>query len=59
MDGIKADLYKYIISVPAIGSYCGRAGEKSEIVYINKDQVKSVYDKNTGFIKKDPTQYIF
>jgi CRISPR-associated endonuclease/helicase Cas3 len=59
MDSIKADLYKYIISVPATSSYCGGAGKKSEIVYINKDQVKSVYDKDTGFIRKDPTQYVF
>lgn len=59
MDSIKADLYKYIISVPVTASYCGGAGGKSEIVYINKDQVKSIYDKDTGFIRKDPTQYVF
>ena len=59
MDSIKADLYKYIISVPAIGSYCSGAGKHSEIVYINKNQVKSVYDNDTGFIRKDPVQYVF
>ena len=59
MDSIKADLYKYIISVPAKGSYCRGFGKKSEIVYINKNQVESVYDKDTGFIRKGPVQYVF
>ncbi len=59
MDGIKANLYKYIISVPVTGSYCIGTGKDSEIVYINKDQIKSVYDKDTGFIRKDPVQYVF
>ena len=54
MDSIKADLYKYIISVPAKGSYCSGFGKNSEIVYVNKNQVESVYDKDTGFIRKDP-----
>ena len=58
MDEIKTDFYNYIISVPATGSYCSGVGKKSEIIYINKDQVESVYDKDTGFIREDPVQYV-
>jgi len=59
LDRIKADLHKYIISVPTKGCCCTEAGKQSGIVYINKDQVASVYDKDTGFIRKDPVQYVF
>ncbi len=55
---LKKHFYHYIISVPA-KSLPGRAIEDTAIVFINKEQVESIYDEDTGFIRKDPEQHIF
>jgi len=55
---LKKDFYNYIISVPA-KNLPGRAIEDTAIVFINKEQVGSIYDEDTGFIRKDPEQHIF
>lgn len=55
---LKKHFYHYVISVPA-KSLPGRAIEDTAIVFINKEQVESIYDEDTGFIRKDPEQHIF
>lgn len=55
---IKKDLYSYIISVP-VQKAPGRAVADWEIVYVNQEQVKSCYNKQTGFIREDPGSTVF
>ena len=55
---IKKDFYSYVISVP-VNKAPGETIKNTEIVFINRDQIKSVYEEDTGFIRKDPTQYVF
>lgn len=55
---IKKDFYNYVISVP-VNKAPGETIKNTEIVFINKDQMESVYEEHTGFIRKDPTQYVF
>lgn len=55
---IKQDLYSYVISVP-ITKAPGRAVAGWEIVYINREQVESCYNKQTGFIRDDRGSTIF
>jgi CRISPR-associated endonuclease/helicase Cas3 len=58
MNQIKKDLYSYVISVP-VQKAPGRAATDWEMVYINKEQVKSCYNKQMGFIRDDPGITIF
>jgi CRISPR-associated endonuclease/helicase Cas3 len=55
---IKKDFYSYVISVPT-KNMPGADIEDTSITYINKEQLVSTYNKSTGFIRKDPGQYIF
>lgn len=55
---IKKDFYSYVISVPA-KKVPGTSSEDTPITYINKEQIASTYDKDTGFIRRDPGQYVF
>ena len=55
---LKKDFYNYIISVPA-KSLPGRAIGDTAIMFINKEQVESIYNEDTGFIRKDPEQHVF
>jgi len=55
---IKKDFYNYVISIPANKAQ-GRTIEDTEIVFINRYQLESVYKEDTGFIRKDPAQYVF
>lgn len=55
---IKKDLYSYVISVP-LQKAPGMAAAGWELIYINKEQVKSCYNKQTGFIRDDPGSYVF
>ena len=55
---LKSDFYNYIISVPT--NYMpGMPVKDTEIVFINRDQLESVYNEDTGFIRKDPIQFVF
>ena len=58
MNQIKKDLYSYVISVP-VQNAPGRAAAAWEMVYINKEQVESCYNEQTGFIRDDPGTSIF
>lgn len=58
MNQIKKDLYSYVISVP-ITKAPGRAVAGWEIVYVNREQVESCYDRQTGFIRDDRGSTIF
>ena len=55
---LKKDFYNYIISIPA-QSLPGRTIGDTAIMFINKEQVESIYDEDTGYIRKDPEQHIF
>ena len=55
---IKKDFYSYVISVPAKKDP-GTSPEDTPITYINNEQIASTSDKDTGFIRKDPGQYVF
>jgi len=55
---IKKDFYSYVISVPT-KNVPGTDLEDTSITYINKEQLVSTYNESTGFIRKDPGQYIF
>ena len=55
--GIKRELYNHIISVP-IKHLTHQSDRKSTIVFINKEQIDTIYDSDTGFIRKDPVQYV-
>jgi len=54
-NGIKKDFYNYIISVPE-----KKFSNESEyhISFINKEQLGTVYNRNTGFIRTDQYEYI-
>jgi CRISPR-associated endonuclease/helicase Cas3 len=58
MNQIKKDLYSYVISVP-VQKAPGKMAADWELVYINKEQVKSCYSEQTGFIREDPGISIF
>lgn len=58
MDQLKRELYNYIVSVP-VKHLPKNEKTESQIVYINNEQVTSVYDTETGFIRKDPVQFVF
>jgi len=54
---IKGKLYSHIISVP-IKHLPFQGDNESTIIFINKDQLYTTYDMDTGFIRKDPVQYV-
>ena len=55
MNRIKRDFYNHVISVPA----AKMPGAQEFVTYINREQLESVYDSETGFIRKDPEQFVF
>lgn len=55
---IKKDLHNYIISVPT-NFTPGKYFENSTIIYINREQLETKYDKCTGFIRTSQEQFIF
>lgn len=58
LDQLKRELYNYIVSVPV--KHLPKNGDiESQMVYINNEQITSVYDTETGFIRKDPAQCVF
>ncbi len=57
LSGIKQKLYNHIISVP-IKNLQYQQDSESTIVFINKEQMNAIYDIDTGFIRKDPVQYV-
>lgn len=59
VDTIKKDLYSYVISVPANKSSVTDSMEYAALLFINKEQVPSVYDLETGFIRHSEIQYVF
>jgi len=55
---IKGELYSHIISVP-IKHLPHQDDNQSTIIFINKNQLYTTYDMDTGFIRKDPVQCVF
>lgn len=58
LSGLKRELYHHIISVPIKHSPYG-SDDESTFVFINKEQVPTIYHVDTGFIRKDPVQSVF
>lgn len=57
LDDIKKDLYNYMISVPLKHSF-NQQDDKNSIIFINKEQISTTYDIETGFIRSDPEQLV-
>ena len=55
---LKKEFYNYVISVPAKILPGGATGEY-ETVFINKEQLETTYENDTGFIRKSLVQYVF
>ena len=55
---MKPELYKHVISVPIKDA--SQYGKNSSVMmFISKDQLEATYDMETGYIRKDPVQYVF
>jgi len=55
---IKKEFYNFIISVP-VKTAPGRHFGNTTIIYINKEQLETTYDKCTGFIRTLQEQHVF